>query len=68
MNRYEVALLAPAKEEITEAFLWYFERSPVAARAFRTEVFAGIDRGASTSTPWLLATALKVCRRSLPSP
>ena len=35
---FRVSLLPVAEEEIEEAFHWYFERSPFAADAFRTEV------------------------------
>jgi plasmid stabilization system protein ParE len=50
--RHEVSLLPLAEEEIKEAFLWYFERSPVAADAFRTEIFAAIERLAADPTMW----------------
>ena len=50
--RYQVSLLPLAEEEIKEAFLWYFERSPVAADAFRAEVFAAIDGLAGDPTAW----------------
>ena len=50
--RYEVSLLPLAEEEIGEAFRWYSERSPSAANAFRSEVFAAIDRLAEDPTMW----------------
>ena len=50
--RYQVSLLPLAEEEIKEAFLWYFERSPVAADAFRAEVFGAIDSLAEDPTMW----------------
>lgn len=37
VTRFEVEILPEAEAEIREAFLWYFERSPIAADAFRTE-------------------------------
>ena len=52
MMRFQVSLLPLAEEEIKEAFLWYFERSPVAADAFRAEVFAAIDSLAEDATMW----------------
>jgi plasmid stabilization system protein ParE len=36
-------MLPEAEQEIREAFLWYFERSPIAADAFRSLVFEAID-------------------------
>ena len=50
--RYEVSLLPLAEEEIKEAFLWYFERSPFAAEAFRTELFEAVDSLAEDPTMW----------------
>jgi plasmid stabilization system protein ParE len=50
--RYDVSVLPAAETEILEAFTWYFERSPVAARAFRTEVFSAMDRLAEDPTMW----------------
>lgn len=50
--RYQVSLLPLAEEEIREAFHWYFERSPFAAAAFRSEVFAAIDGLAEDPTMW----------------
>ena len=38
-------VLAPAAEgDIADAFVWYRERNALVADAFRTEVFATIDR------------------------
>lgn len=39
MTRFSVEILPQAEAEIREAFLWQFERSPLAADAFRTAVF-----------------------------
>jgi plasmid stabilization system protein ParE len=50
--RYEVSLLPFAEEEIEEAFHWYFERSPYAASAFRSDVIAAIDSLAEDPTMW----------------
>ncbi|HSB23039.1 MAG TPA: type II toxin-antitoxin system RelE/ParE family toxin [Burkholderiaceae bacterium] len=45
-------ILPQAEAEIREAFLWYFERSPLAADAFRTEVFDAIDGLALSADTW----------------
>lgn len=50
--RYEISLLPFAEEEIKEAFLWYFQRSPVAADAFRAEVFAAMERRCGCADAW----------------
>ena len=52
MTRFAVDILPEAEAEIREAFLWYFERSPIAADAFRTETFATIDRLAVNAEMW----------------
>lgn len=52
MSTFEVELLPEAEAEAREAFLWYFDRSPIAADAFRTELFDAIDGLASTATDW----------------
>lgn len=43
MSRFTVEILPDAEREFREAFLWYFDRSPLATDAFRTEVFEAID-------------------------
>ena len=43
MTRFPVEVLPPAEAEVREAFLWYFERSPLAADASRTEALDAID-------------------------
>ena len=43
MTPFSVQVLPEAEEEFREAFLWYFERSPIAADAFRTLVVEAID-------------------------
>ena len=43
MIRFGVAVLLEAEAEIRAAFLWYFERSPIAADAYRTEALEAID-------------------------
>ena len=44
MTSFGVEILPEAEAEIREAFLWYFERSPIAADGFRTETLEVIDR------------------------
>ena len=43
MSRFTVQVLPEAEEEFRAAYLWYFERSPIAADAFRTLVLEAID-------------------------
>lgn len=52
MSRFSVDLLPEAEAEIREAFLWYFERSPLAADAFRSEVFDAMDGLADQAHMW----------------
>lgn len=52
MTRFGVQILPEAEAEIREAFLWYFERSPIAADAFRAETFLAIDRLAVDALMW----------------
>jgi plasmid stabilization system protein ParE len=52
VTRYRVSVLPLAEEDVREAFLWYSERSPIAADAFRSEVFAAIDKVAEDPTMW----------------
>lgn len=52
MKHREVVLLPQAEAEIREAFLWYFERSAIAADAFRTEIIAAIDTLGTHPTRW----------------
>ena len=52
MSTFEVVVLPAAEAETREAFLWYFERSPLAADAFRTEVFDAIDGLADSADTW----------------
>jgi plasmid stabilization system protein ParE len=49
---FRASLLPVAEEEIEEAFLWYFQRSPFATGALRTEVIAGIDSLAGDPLTW----------------
>ena len=43
MSRFTVEVLPEAEEEFRQAFLWYFERSPIASDAFRSQVLEAID-------------------------
>ena len=52
MSRFEVRVLPAAEQEFREAFLWYFERSPIAADAFRALVFEAIDGLAERADLW----------------
>lgn len=52
MSRFQVEILAEAEAEIREAFLWYFERSPLAADAFRAEVFDKIEALGDDADIW----------------
>lgn len=52
MTRFTIVVLPEAESDIREAFLWYFERSPVAADAFRIEVFDAIDGLDETAANW----------------
>jgi plasmid stabilization system protein ParE len=44
--------LPEAEADIREAFLWYRERSPLAADGFRTEVIEAIDGLTETAGVW----------------
>jgi plasmid stabilization system protein ParE len=50
--RWQLTLLPQAEAEIREGFLWYFERSPIAADAFRSEVFGALDGLAEHADMW----------------
>ena len=52
MTRFIVEVLPEAEQEFREAFLWYFERSPIAADAFRAEVLDAIDSLADRADLW----------------
>lgn len=49
---FDVEVLPEAEAEAREAFLWYFDRSPIVADALRTELFDCIDGLASTANDW----------------
>ena len=52
MTRFAVEILPEAEAEFREAFLWYFERSPIFADAFRTEVLEKIDDLQADADMW----------------
>ena len=52
MSRFTVQVLPEAEEEFREAFLWYFERSPIVADACRTLVLEAIDGLAERPDKW----------------
>lgn len=52
VTRFQVEILAEAESEIRDAYQWYFARSPMAAGAFRDEVFSAIDALSSDATTW----------------
>lgn len=52
MTRFVVEVLPPAEAEIRDAFLWYFERSPLAADAFRSEALEAIDALGESADTW----------------
>jgi plasmid stabilization system protein ParE len=52
VTRFQIEVLPEAEAEFREAFLWYFERSPVFADALRTEVLEKIDGLAVDADSW----------------
>ena len=52
MTRFTVEILPDAEAEFRQAFLWYFERSPIFADAFRTEVLGKIDDLQDDADSW----------------
>ncbi len=52
MSAFDLEVLPEAEGEARDAFLWYFERSPLAADAFRTELFDAIDGLTTTAKDW----------------
>ena len=45
-------MLPDAEADLREAFLWYFDKSPLAADAFGTEVDDAIDGLQETAASW----------------
>jgi plasmid stabilization system protein ParE len=52
VTQFEVVILPDAEAEIGGAFQWYSERNPLAAEAFRAEVFECIDALAESAAKW----------------
>jgi plasmid stabilization system protein ParE len=52
VNRFRVEVIPAAEAEFRAAFLWYFERSPLAADAFRAAVFDKVDALAHDADTW----------------
>ena len=52
MTRFTVEVLPEAEREFREAFLWYFERSPIAADGFRSHVLEAIDGLVDRADMW----------------
>jgi len=52
VTRFTVVVLPDAEAELREAFLWYFDKSPLAADAFGTEVDDAIDGLEETAADW----------------
>ena len=52
MSSFDVEVLPEAEAEAGKAFLWYFDRSPMAADAFRVELLDAIDGLSDTARDW----------------
>ncbi len=52
MRSFDVEVLPEAEAEAREAFLWYFDRSPIVADAFRDELLNAIDSLKVTAANW----------------
>jgi toxin ParE1/3/4 len=52
VTRFVVSVLPEAEADIREAFLWYRERSPLAANGFRAEVFDALDELTDQASVW----------------
>jgi plasmid stabilization system protein ParE len=52
VRAFDIEVLPQAEADAREAFLWYFDRSPIAADAFRMELFDAIDGLAGTAKDW----------------
>jgi plasmid stabilization system protein ParE len=52
VTRFTITVLPDAEADMREGFLWYFERSPLAADAFGTEVSQTIDGLEQTAADW----------------
>jgi plasmid stabilization system protein ParE len=52
VSSFQVEVLPEAEAEAREAFLWYFDRSPIAADAFRVELFEAIGERLAGIRGW----------------
>lgn len=52
MTMFRVVLAPSAENDVADAYRWYKERNGTAADAFRTEVFAVLDRLAEAPLSW----------------
>ena len=52
MTRFTIVVLPDAEANMRVAFLWYFDKSPLAADAFGTEVGNAIDGLEETAGDW----------------
>ncbi len=52
MSLFDVQILPDAEAEIGATYLWYFERNPQAALAFRYEALSCIDDLAESAVKW----------------
>jgi plasmid stabilization system protein ParE len=52
VSSFDVDVLPQAEAEAREALLWYFERSPIAADAFQTDLFDSIEGLGETAKDW----------------
>ena len=52
VTRFQIDILPAAEAELREAFHWYFERSPIAADAFRIAALEAIDQLAANALMW----------------
>jgi len=50
--RFPIAVLPQAEAEMRDTFLWYFDKSPLAADAFGTEVDDAIDGLEESAGDW----------------
>jgi plasmid stabilization system protein ParE len=52
VSKLELEILPVAEAEIKDVFLWYAERSAIAAEAFRAEVFETIELLSTNALMW----------------
>jgi plasmid stabilization system protein ParE len=52
VSSFDVEILPEAEAQAREAFLWYFDRSPIVADAFRIDLFDAIDGLSDTARDW----------------